>query len=161
MKKTLAVVLALTMATGLCACGGSQGEDGTAKGTQNTARTDQGKSEDIETPENTNSASPEEVNLRILIQETSADSVEAAIAPYLEQNPNVNVELVKAPDFVAMNQNAIAAHQADDDYDLITVNHVDTLAYVKGDIIQPIICEGGWNQLRGYHIYLFTGTGQI
>lgn len=143
MKKTLAIILAFTMITGLCACGGSQdsgkGEDSTVKTTQNDAQENAGDTKSKESPENADSAtSGGEVNLRILLQETSAESVEAAIAPYLEQHPNVKVELVKSPDFVAMNQNAIAAHQANDDYDLITVNHVDTLAYVKGEIIQPI-----------------------
>ena len=142
MKKTLAIVLALTMISGVCACGGSQEgteEGSTANTIQNNSEENTGDPKSKEIPENTDSTSSgEAVNLRILLQETSAESVEAAIAPYLEQHPNIKVELVKAPDFVAMNQNAIAAHQANDDYDLITVNHVDTLAYVKGDIIQSL-----------------------
>lgn len=77
----------------------------------------------------------EDVNIRILTYETSRKAVEEAVEPFMEQNEGIHVEVVAATDFTAMNQNAIAAHQANDDYDVLFVNHVDTLAYVKGGVI--------------------------
>lgn len=80
----------------------------------------------------------ETVNIRILTYETCREAVETAVAEFMEQNEEIEVEVVAATDFTAMNQNAIASHQANDDYDVLFVNHVDTLAYIKGGIIRSL-----------------------
>lgn len=156
-KKILAIVLTLTMIGSLGACGSSQDSNTAAEGTETQSK-------------------EENITLRVLVQETGEEYMKEAVAPYMEANPNVTVEIVTAPDFVAMNQNAIAAHQAGDDYDLMNVNHVDTLAYVKGGILHglnefterdqvdysqiifPSLLEQGMSDGELYAVPVNTGT---
>lgn len=83
-------------------------------------------------------AAEESVNLRILTNETTVPAMEETAARFTAANPGITVEVVGAADLAAITRNAIASHQADDDYDVITVNHVDTLAFIQGGVIESL-----------------------
>ncbi|MBS6196201.1 MAG: sugar ABC transporter substrate-binding protein [Clostridiales bacterium] len=57
---------------------------------------------------------------------------------FCKEYPDVEVEIATSVDFTAMNQGIQAAHQAGDDYDLMLVNHVDTMTYQKAGILYPV-----------------------
>lgn len=136
-KKVIAMLLTMTMVCGLAACGGSNQKDNSGDSSQ--SGTEGSGTEDNSTEEPGGSeASGETVKLRFLTYETAADATQQAVEAFTKENPNISVEVVAAADFTAMNTNAIAAHQANDDYDVMLVNHVDTLAYVQGGIISSL-----------------------
>ena len=81
-----------------------------------------------------NQADAGNVSLNFIVQEVDYEHVKEAMQPYLDEHKDVEVELVKVADFTAMNQKVLASHQANDDYDLIFVNHVDALAFSKAGI---------------------------
>ena len=64
--------------------------------------------------------------------------MQEAIDPYLKENPNLSVNLVAVADFSALNQKVLAAHQANNDYDLMFINHTDTYAFAQGEILEPL-----------------------
>lgn len=131
-KKMLALFLSMMLAASFAACGGSSDDAGTADpsaGAGSAAASEE--SGDA-------AATGEEVTLRFIVQEVDHGHIAAAVDAYLEENPNVTVEYTKAADFDAMKQNVLASNQAGDDFDLLFVNHVDTLSYIKGEIIQPL-----------------------
>lgn len=120
-KKLVAILLTAVMACQVAACGNGGQEDSKKDGSASQG-----------------TGSGEEVNLRLLTYETGADAVQEAVDSFMEANEGIHVEVVAATDFTAMNTNAIAAHQANDDYDVMFVNHVDTLSYIQGEIIGSI-----------------------
>ncbi|MFV0504177.1 MAG: ABC transporter substrate-binding protein [Lachnospirales bacterium] len=79
-----------------------------------------------------------EANIRMIVIENTISDIEQILADYKNEKPNVNVELVPSPDFTAMAQSMLASHQAGDDYDLTMVNHTETRAYVKGEVLLPL-----------------------
>lgn len=133
MKKKIAMLIAAAMVCSLTACGGDTKKDAAENSSGNPPA--EAKSEAQGTKEET---AAQGVTIRILTYETSSKAVESAVAPFMEANPDISVEVVAATDFTAMNTNAIAAHQADDDYDVMFVNHVDTLSYIQGGVICSI-----------------------
>ena len=90
---------------------------------------------------------------------------------YMEMTTMANWELVSS--------NVIASHQAGNDFDLMSVNHVDVLAYIRGgliqtiqpfmdnsgvnfnDIIFPNLLEAGMYQNRQYTLPINTDTRVI
>lgn len=128
MKKMMSMFLVGMMTISLAACGQSEEKsvEETGKSATNNATTEEKQT------------GGDAVSLNFIVQEVDYEHVKEAIAPYLEENKNVEVELVKVADFGAMNQKVLAAHQANDDYDLMFVNHVDSLAFVQGGIIEPL-----------------------
>lgn len=145
MKKTISMIMMGIMAISLTACGSTGGQETTAANketaeakeaaeTKESAETKEAAGETVKVEEEQEDA----VKLNFIIQEADAAHVEEAIAPYLEEHKNVEVELVKVADFTAMNQKVLAAHQANDDFDLLFVNHVDTLAFTQGGILEPL-----------------------
>jgi multiple sugar transport system substrate-binding protein len=76
--------------------------------------------------------------VRFIVQESDISYIRSAVNKFMADNPSIKVELVMAPDFDTMKRNVLASNQAGDDFDLMYVNHVDTLAFIKGDIIQPL-----------------------
>lgn len=133
MKKMTAMMLTAAMIGSLTACGG-----GTEKEAAKSSAADASSGTESEARQTAEAPAGEKVNIRILTYETSSNAVEEAVAPFMEANPGITVEVVAATDFTAMNTNAIAAHQANDDYDVMFVNHVDTLSYIQGGVIRSI-----------------------
>lgn len=117
MKKITAIILTVTLLFAMTACSKEAGNSSGAE------------------PAPQKQSEQTESNLRMIVIESYKKDVELILAAYKEAKPDVNVELVTAPDFGALAQNMLAAHQAGDDYDLTLVNHVDTRAYVSGDIL--------------------------
>lgn len=104
-------------------------------------------------------AAEENITLRVLTNETNISAMEETAANFTAENPNITVEVVGAVDLAAFTQNAIASHQADDDYDVITVNHVDTLAFIQGGVIsslQEYIDRDGLDYSKDYFEGLVT-----
>ena len=77
-------------------------------------------------------------NLTLASNEDSVAIWNQIAAKFSEQYPGVTVEVAPFIDYTALNQNVMAAHQASDDYDLVTVNHVDTLSFIKGELLLPM-----------------------
>jgi multiple sugar transport system substrate-binding protein len=80
----------------------------------------------------------QETAIRFLGQEADKTYIEAALKSFMEKNAAVKVELTIVPNFDEMKRMVLASNQAGDDFDVFYVNHVDTLAYIKGDIIQSL-----------------------
>lgn len=76
--------------------------------------------------------------LSIAVVEDRVKYYEPVTEAFMEEYPDVEVELSVSPDFTAMNQAAQAAHQAGDDFDIITVNHVDTMTFQKAGMLYPM-----------------------
>ena len=76
--------------------------------------------------------------LSIAVVEDRVKYYEPVAEAFMEEYPDVEVELSVSPDFTAMNQAAQAAHQAGDDFDIITVNHVDTMTFQKAGMLYPM-----------------------
>ena len=76
--------------------------------------------------------------LTLASNEDSVDIWNQIAAKFSEQYPGATVEVAPFIDYTALNQNVMAAHQAGDDYDLVTVNHVDTLSFIKGELLLPM-----------------------
>lgn len=116
-KKIVCLMVAAALLTSLTACGNK-----TADGSASDAGSDTEKN----------------VSINFIVQEADYDHVNEAIQPYLEEHKDVSVELVKVADFTAMNQKVLASHQANDDYDLMFVNHTDALAFSKAGVLEPL-----------------------
>lgn len=82
--------------------------------------------------------SAKETTIRFLGQEADKTYIETALDSFRETNPAIKVELTTVPNFDEMKRMVLASNQAGDDFDVFYVNHVDTLAYIKGDIIQSL-----------------------
>lgn len=109
MKKIVAFLLASTMMTGMLTGCGSGSGDSSADGT-----------------------------LTMAVNEDSKAMWEEVITRFNEKNPDIQIEISAFPDYSALNQNVMSSHQANDDYDLIVVNHTDTLSFIKGELLAPI-----------------------
>ena len=83
-------------------------------------------------------ASETPASIRFIMLEVYEPHVQEALVGFREQYPNIEVEVVAVPDINVLKQTVLAANQAGDDYDLMYVNHVDTLTYIKGEILHPI-----------------------
>lgn len=77
-------------------------------------------------------------SITLACNETDATYWERIIERFNEKYPDIAVELSTFADYTALNQNVMAAHQAGTDFDLMEVNHVDTLAFIKGELLEPI-----------------------
>lgn len=77
-------------------------------------------------------------NLTMAINENEAGVWERVIERFNEKYPDVSIELSTFTDYTALNQNTMASHQAGSDFDLIEVNHVDTLSFIKGELLEPL-----------------------
>lgn len=122
-KKMLCIFMTTALLASLTACGSKLAES-SGSSTDNKAQ------DEAEAAGN--------VSLNFIVQEVDYEHVKEAMQPYLDEHKDVEVELVKVADFTAMNQKVLASHQANDDYDLIFVNHVDTLAFSKAGILEPL-----------------------
>jgi multiple sugar transport system substrate-binding protein len=80
----------------------------------------------------------QETTIRFLGQEADRTYIETALKAFMEKTPGVKVELTIVPNFDEMKRMVLASNQAGDDFDVFYVNHVDTLAYIKGEIIQSL-----------------------
>lgn len=133
MKKAVSFFLCCTLfATALAGCGGTkQSENGGSAGSGETTEASEGSEE---------GAGDEEVSgtITIALTEDRVQYYEPVVEAFQEEYPDVEVELATSPDFTAMNQAAQAAHQAGDDYDIITVNHVDTMTFQKAGMLYPM-----------------------
>lgn len=87
-------------------------------------------------------AKDEEKSLRVGCLKDSAEDWNEVIARYNEKNPDVKIEVSAFDDYTALNQNVMSAHAAGQDYDIVTINHVDTLAFIKGELLYPIGDKG-------------------
>lgn len=76
--------------------------------------------------------------LTVAVVEDRVKYYQPVVEAFQKEYPDVEVELASSPDFTAMNQAAQAAHQAGDDYDIITVNHVDTMTFQKAGMLYPM-----------------------
>ena len=134
MKKAVLFFLSCTLfVTALAGCGGSQdsGNDSSTDTGETTEASDSGDGE---------STGEEEISgtITIALTEDRVQYYEPVVEAFQEEYPDVEVELATSPDFTAMNQAAQAAHQAGDDYDIITVNHVDTMTFQKAGMLYPM-----------------------
>lgn len=135
MKKLLALLLAIALIASLAACGGGDAAPSEA-GAEASAAPSEAAAEDS----GNEAAEPsgDAVTLRFIVQEADHDLIKPAVDDFVADNPGIQVEFTKAADFDAMKQSVLASNQAGDDFDLLFVNHVDTLSFIKGEIIQPI-----------------------
>lgn len=76
--------------------------------------------------------------LTLATNEDGAAMWEEIATRFNQQYPDIQIEISPFVDYTALNQNVMAAHQAGDDYDLIVVNHTDTLSFIKGELLYPI-----------------------
>lgn len=67
-----------------------------------------------------------------------AELWERVIERFHEVQPGIEVEVSSFTDYTALNQNVMASHQAGTDFDIVEVNHVDTLSYIKGELLEPL-----------------------
>lgn len=79
-----------------------------------------------------------EGKLTVAVTEDRVKYYEPVFNEFVKEYPDVEVEYATVADFTATNQGIQAAHQAGDDYDLITVNHVDTMTFQKAGMLYPI-----------------------
>lgn len=63
---------------------------------------------------------------------------EKVIERFNEKYPDIAVEISSFTDYTALNQNVMASHQAGSDFDVVEVNHVDTLSFIKGELLEPL-----------------------
>lgn len=117
MKKAVSLLLATAMMSGMLAgCGGSDSKDSSAASGGN----------------------PTAGTITLATNEDGAELWEEIIDRFNEQYPDIEVEVSPFVDYTALNQNVMASHQAGDDYDLVVVNHTDTLSFIKGELLYPI-----------------------
>ena len=83
--------------------------------------------------ESTKAAAKDEIarTLTVAVTEDRVKFYEPVFQEFMKKYPDVKVEFATFADFTATNQGVQAAHQAGDDYDILTVNHVDTMTYQK------------------------------
>ena len=77
-------------------------------------------------------------SITLACNESNAGCWEQVIDRFHEKYPDIDVEISTFADYTALNQNVMAAHQAGSDFDLMEVNHVDTLSFIKGELLEPI-----------------------
>ena len=77
-------------------------------------------------------------SITLACNESNAGCWEQVIDRFHEKYPDIDVEISTFTDYTALNQNVMAAHQAGSDFDLMEVNHVDTLSFIKGELLEPI-----------------------
>jgi multiple sugar transport system substrate-binding protein len=129
-KRFRLMLLALAAVLVIGGCGGGNGGGGTTAGNSGTSGTSGGDS----TP---SAPKTETVTLKMLTQEAAAPVFEEVFAEFMAQHEGIKIEIDSVP-FDQLNTRAISASMAGNPYDLMEVNHVDTLAYIKGGVIQPI-----------------------
>ncbi len=90
--------------------------------------------------ESTKAAAKDEIagTLTVAVTEDRVKFYEPVFQEFMKKYPDVKVEFATFADFTATNQGVQAAHQAGDDYDILTVNHVDTMTYQKAGMLYPI-----------------------
>ena len=76
--------------------------------------------------------------LTLATNEDGAAMWEEIAQRFSQEHPDIQIEISPFVDYSALNQNVMASHQAGDDYDLIIVNHTDTLSFIKGELLYPI-----------------------
>ena len=114
MKKAVALLMtASLMGTMLAGCGGSDSDSGSG---------DQALSGTI----------------TLATNEDGAELWGQIIERFHAEYPDIQIEVSPFVDYSALNQSVMASHQAGDDYDLIVVNHTDTLSFIKGELLYPI-----------------------
>ncbi len=127
MKKLLSTLLCASMLFTFGACTAQEQPSSSSESTS---------SEESSTSQSSDESSEAEpVTLRFCALEADEATLKPLVETYMEENPHVTVELVLQSDFTVANTNVLAAHQASDDFDLLTINHVDTLAFVQGGIL--------------------------
>lgn len=139
MKKLVAMLLAGTMVFGMTACGGnSESTDDSSKTTADDSASTEDSSvagEDSDAAK----ASGETAKVRMLVFDGGVESYTEALQPFIAEHPEIEIELVPAGNDVdALRNNPIQAHQAGEGYDIMFVNHVDTLSFIQAGMIQPI-----------------------
>lgn len=127
LKKLLALCIVVAMVVSTTACGSS------SKGGSIGGDTEEGQ-----TASENADAKVDQAKLSFILQEADYESVKSAVDIYTNEHPEVSVELTKVADFTALNQKVLAAHQANQDYDMMFVNHVDTLAFSRAGVLEPL-----------------------
>lgn len=113
MKRTLALLMATMMTGGMLAgCGAPDAKEADAAADSGT--------------------------ITLATNEDGAEMWEQIIERFNAVNPDIQVEISPFVDYTALNQSVMASHQAGDDYDLVVVNHTDTLSFIKGELLYPI-----------------------
>ena len=124
MKKAVVFFLTCTLLAGtFVGCGSDDGQKSTESGKDGMEKSEE-----------------EEIGgkLTVAVTEDRVKYYEPVFNDFVKEYPNVEVEYATFADFTATNQGIQAAHQAGDDYDLITVNHVDTMTFQKAGMLYPI-----------------------
>lgn len=115
MKKAVVFFLSCTLlASMLAGCGSENGQKNTENGKVEKENVEENKVEG---------------KLTVAVTEDRVKYYEPVFNEFVKEYPDVEVEYATFADFTATNQGIQAAYQAGDDYDLITVNHVDTMTF--------------------------------
>lgn len=122
MLKVTALLLTAIMITG---CAGKSGSDSSGNPSQDSQQEG----------EAAGGSSAGGVTLNVACNRDCEGLFKEIEARFNEQYPDISIELYPFEDYTALNTNVLAAHQSGDDYDLVTVNHVDTLSFIKGGIL--------------------------
>lgn len=109
MKKNITVAMAMVLTTGILNSPAVYAEDSSLSGT-----------------------------ITLACNEANAECWNRIIERFHEKYPDIDVEISTFTDYTALNQNVMAAHQAGSDFDLTEVNHVDTLSFIKGELLEPL-----------------------
>jgi ABC-type glycerol-3-phosphate transport system substrate-binding protein len=130
-RRTLSVFVVLSILILAAACGSTNtpAENTPAPTTQSAA------AETQTVAETTKDVQP--VTVRLLINEAEIKTFQDAVKPFTDVNPNIKLDYATMP-FDQVKTKAIAAAISGDPYELIQVNHVDTLSYIKANVIQAL-----------------------
>jgi len=138
MKKSISVLLtAVVTVSLLTGCGSSSGN----AASETTAVTQAGSSTATEAVSSSTAASGGNTasgKITVVVNEDQQKYFEEVAKGFNEEYPDVQLEYVSFPDLTTLNQGIQAAHQAGDDYDILTVNHVDMMTYVKAGMLYPL-----------------------
>jgi len=158
MKKFFAILLALVMVLSLAACGGDSG--GSAK-TDDTAKTDDAAKTDAAEPA---ASGDESYNISVILKTNASEYwnyVEAGAKKYMEDNPNVKVEIKGPPSETSYDeqQNMIETDMSNADIDgyVIAPLQADMVANMIKGQTKPVIALD--TRIVAPEIRTFVGTG--
>lgn len=132
-KQLLSMVLLTTVGT-LSACGSTSSTSSSSSASSQTVE----NSSTAESSASGGSSADISGTLTLAANTDTDEEWQQIIEKFNAVYPDVTVEVSTFDDYTALNQNVQAAHQAGDDFDLVTVNHVDTLSFIKGGLLMPL-----------------------
>ena len=142
-KQLVAVVLLASVCT-FTACGSAESQASSESSAAAASASESAESAGGEESVGTVSSVSGDVNTELsgtltLAANTDTDELwDKVIQRFNQVYPNLSVEVSTFDDYTALNQNVQASHQAGDDFDLVMVNHVDTLSFIKGGLLMPL-----------------------